>query len=100
MDQNELSDVQAALRHALQQLEALTGSGDDMRDVHAKLEQQSQALQSMQETFDAVEAEKAQEHEQTLTRCVIRDPTLQVQLKQVSFLTCITVRVLIHDCLC
>ena len=69
--QSQLSDTQAALRHALQQLDALTDSSNDMRDVHAKLEQQSQALQTMQETFDAVETEKAQEHEQTLSRSVV-----------------------------
>ena len=63
-----LSDTQAALRHAMQQLEELTGSNSEMRNVHAKLEQQSQALQTMQETFEAVEAEKAEEHEQALSR--------------------------------
>lgn len=69
--QSQLSETQAALKHALQQLEALTDSNHDMRDVHAKLEEQSQALQSMQETFDAVETEKVQEHEQTLSRSVL-----------------------------
>lgn len=51
----------------MQQLEELTADSE-IRDVHAKLEQQSQALQTMQESFEAVEAEKAQEHEQTLRR--------------------------------
>lgn len=52
----------------MQQLEELTESDTEMRNVHAKLEQQSQALQTMQETFEAVEAEKAEEHEQALSR--------------------------------
>ena len=65
--QCQLSDTEAALRHAMQQLEELTADSE-MRDVHAKLEQQSQALQTMQESFEAVEAEKAEEHEQTLSR--------------------------------
>ena len=67
-EKEQLSDTQAALRHAMQQLEELTGSDREMRNVHAKLEQQSQALQTMQESFEAVEAEKAEEHEQALSR--------------------------------
>lgn len=66
-EQQQLSDTQAALQQALQQLEELAGSSNDMQDVHAKLEQQSKALQTMQETFD-VQAEKAQEHQQSLCR--------------------------------
>ena len=67
-EQGQLSDTQAALMHAMQQLEELTESDSEMRNVHAKLEQQSQALQTMQESFEAVEAEKAEEHEQALSR--------------------------------
>lgn len=68
LGQRQLSDTQAALRHALQQLEELTESNNEMRGLHEKLEQQSQAIHNMQERFQAVEAEKAQEHEQALGR--------------------------------
>lgn len=67
-EEDELSHTQAALRHAVQQLEELTGSDDDMHDVHAQLKQQTQALHSMQESFASFEEEKAREHEQTLNR--------------------------------
>lgn len=67
-EEDELSHTQAALRHAVQQLEELTGSDDDIHDVHAQLKQQTQALHSMQESFASFEEEKAREHEQTLNR--------------------------------
>ena len=65
---NKLSSTQAALRHAVQQLDELTGSEDQMQHVCAQLEQQKQALQSMQKSIDESEAEKARDHEQTLSR--------------------------------
>lgn len=68
LGQRQLSETQAALRHAMQQLEELTESNHEMRGLHEKLEQQSQAIHNMQERFEAVEAEKAQEHEQALSR--------------------------------
>lgn len=64
----------------MQQLEELTESDTEMKNVHAKLEQQSQALQTMQETFEAVEAEKAEEHEQALSRSGQPDTSMLVSM--------------------
>ncbi len=67
-EQSQLSNTQAALRHAVQQLDELAGSSNDIQEVRAQLEQQTQALQSMEETIATAEADKAREHEQTLSR--------------------------------
>lgn len=83
LGQHDLSDTQAALKHAMQQLEKLTESNNEMKELHEKLEQQSQAIHSMQDRFKAVEAEKAQEHEQTISRYGRPDTDCELKLHQV-----------------
>jgi len=65
---DQLSHTQAALKHAMQQLDVLTSSDDDMHNVRTQLKQQTQALQSMQESIATAEEEKARDHEQALSR--------------------------------
>ena len=72
-DSSALSSTQAALRHAVEQLDELAGSDDQMQHVRAQLEQQTEALLVMQRSLDESEAEKAREHEQTLSRSVPHD---------------------------
>ena len=72
-ESSALSSTQAALRHAVEQLDELAGSDDQMQHVRAQLEQQTEALQTMQRSLDESEAEKAREHQQTLSRSVFCD---------------------------
>ena len=67
---DQLSHTQAALKQAMQQLDVLTSSDDDMHNVRTQLKQQTQALQSMQESIATAEEEKAREHEQALSRSI------------------------------
>ena len=54
----------------MQQLDVLTSSDDDMHNVRTQLKQQTQALQSMQESIATAEEEMAREHEQALSRSI------------------------------
>jgi small-conductance mechanosensitive channel len=67
---DQLSHTQAALKQAMKQLDVLTSSDDDMHNVRTQLKQQTQALQSMQESIATAEEEKAREHEQALSRSI------------------------------
>jgi small-conductance mechanosensitive channel len=67
---DQLSHTQAALKQAMQQLDVLTSSDDDMHNVRTQLKQQTQALQSMQESIATAEEEKARDHEQALSRSI------------------------------
>lgn len=68
---NQLSHTQAALKQAMQQLDVLTSSDDDLLNVRTQLKQQTQALQSMQESIATAEEEKARDHEQALSRSIL-----------------------------
>ncbi len=67
---DQLSHTQAALKQAMQQLDVLTSSDDDMHSVRTQLQQQTQALQSMQESIATAEEEKARDREQALSRSI------------------------------
>ena len=67
---DQLLHTQAALKQAMQQLDMLTSSDDDMHNVRTQLKQQTQALQSMQESIATAEEEKARDHEQALSRSI------------------------------
>ena len=67
---DQLLHTKAALKQAMQQLDMLTSSDDDMHDVRTQLKQQTQALQSMQESIATAEEEKARDHEQALSRSI------------------------------